>query len=291
MWPVPRPSVPAKTAYESCWQKLKDATLKGKYVEATNSIVRASDRFEDSAIDGTVHLLEPHDFQPEKAGLGRTLAITSQDLNRGLYVDRMAKPGSAGRPIYDQIKLAAPHGVCPLCGVRQVSTLDHYLPRSKFAALSVAPLNLVPACFECNRSKQDSKPSTELDKTFHPYFEDTTSIRWLQCEVIEGVPAIVRFFVKIGSGLSVTLEERIRHHFTVFGLDGLYAHHATTELSSIRSLLRWTLEAAGSAAVRNFLGDQARSAQVNDLNSWKGAMYEALSGNDWYCSGGFKGTA
>ncbi|MEU8251653.1 HNH endonuclease signature motif containing protein [Nonomuraea sp. NPDC048916] len=238
-------------------------------------------------MQGSLHILDPKDFQPEEEGLGVALEITSENLTKGLYEQRMAKAGSSGRAVYDRIKLAAPHGVCPLCGVRQVATLDHHLPRAKFAALSVVPLNLIPACYDCNRFKLDGRPSSESDQTLNPYFEDVSVSRWLRCQVIEGAPAVVRFFVEAPSDWSATLEERVRHHFATFRLGELYSYHAITELSSVRSLLRQILDAVGESTVRTYLAAQSWSAQADTLNSWKGAMYEALAANDWYCAGGF----
>ena len=73
-----------------------------------------------------------------------------------VYDGRMAAQGSPGRTIYDAIKLASPNGLCPLCGQRVVATLDHYLPKSRYAALAVNPANLIPACSDCNKAKSDA---------------------------------------------------------------------------------------------------------------------------------------
>ena len=56
---------------------------------------------------------------------------------------------------------------CPLCGIGEPNTLDHYMPQSKYGALSVCRQNLVPVCYDCNNKK--------LDKDFsgfvHCYYE------------------------------------------------------------------------------------------------------------------------
>lgn len=44
---------------------------------------------------------------------------------------------------------------CPLCGVRDVTDLDHYAPRSIFPEYSVHPKNLIPTCHECNKQKDN----------------------------------------------------------------------------------------------------------------------------------------
>lgn len=58
---------------------------------------------------------------------------------------------------------------CPYCGIGSSSdTLDHYMPESKFGALAVCRMNLVPMCFRCNNLKK-----TKPYKNFvHCYYEN-----------------------------------------------------------------------------------------------------------------------
>lgn len=56
---------------------------------------------------------------------------------------------------------------CPICGQEVAGfDIDHVLPKSKYAQYTVTPVNLVPMCSSCNRSKSSSKIS------FNPYFQD-----------------------------------------------------------------------------------------------------------------------
>lgn len=291
MMPLPRPAVSTREAYLACISRVRDATAKEAYEGATEAIETAALTFEQHATTRKLHLLKPSDFQPEKEGLGVSLKITSEDLTVKLYERRMVPIGSPGRWVYDQIRLAAPNDVCPLCGIRKVSTLDHYLPRAQFAALSVTPLNLVPACFDCNRYKHDGAPQREEEQTLSPYFEDVSGVQWLRGEVEEGKPATVLFSVGEPPEWPRTLIERVKYHFQVFKLGELYSHHATSDISSIRRLLRQLAKMQGADGVRNYLNSCAASAREQNLNSWKGAMYEALATNEWYCSGGFDAQA
>ena len=40
-----------------------------------------------------------------------------------------------------------------MCHTSEVDTLDHYLPKSKYPSLSINPLNLIPICNKCNKTK------------------------------------------------------------------------------------------------------------------------------------------
>ncbi|MDE6090355.1 MAG: HNH endonuclease [Duncaniella sp.] len=54
---------------------------------------------------------------------------------------------------------------CPYCGFGEPTTLDHYKPESRYKALSVCRLNLVPMCYKCNNLK------TTGTNFVHPYYQ------------------------------------------------------------------------------------------------------------------------
>jgi hypothetical protein len=52
--------------------------------------------------------------------------VGAQEM-KSLYKDTFSRKGSKARHIYDAIKNAPQNGICPICGQRVISTLDHYL--------------------------------------------------------------------------------------------------------------------------------------------------------------------
>jgi hypothetical protein len=84
--------------------------------------------------------------------------------------------------------------VCPACDgtwMERTSTgvlgsIDHFLPRSCYPALSVHPVNLLPICSTCNEKiKKNKDPLSEvhtrtLPETFHSYFRPARSIIQVQ---------------------------------------------------------------------------------------------------------------
>ncbi|MFD1935144.1 HNH endonuclease [Nonomuraea mangrovi] len=271
----------------SCLEMISGDNVKSKYLSAIEPIEKAVQKYEESASQRSLHILVAREFRPEERGLGVTLEVTTRDLSEGLYKQRMADRGSSGRRIYDEIKLGAPNGICPLCGIREVSTLDHHLPRRGFPALSVAPLNLVPACTDCNKIKLDKFPATAGDQTLNPYFEDVAQDRWLRCHITSSIPTITSYAVEAPSGWSSDLTSRAHYHFQTFRLGELYSFQANSELFSVQKLHEGMFEALGELGLRSHLLKVAESAHDKNVNSWKGAMYEALAASDWYCTGKF----
>jgi hypothetical protein len=153
--------------------------------------------------------------------------------------------------------------------------------------LAVAPLNLVPACADCNKAKIDAVPHTSAEETLHPYFDDVENDLWLKASVVEAEPAALRFYVEPHVSWDDVMTARVLRHFKMLGLAALYASQAAEELLSIRHELAGLLEEAGAVAVREQLFDRAASCRHARVNSWRTAAYEALWSNDWFCEGGF----
>ena len=204
-----------------------------------------------------------------------------------VYTSRMAKADTPGRPVYDALLAAPAYGRCPLCNQRTVSTLDHQLPKTTHSALVVNPLNLVPACKDCNTTKLDKLPASAAEVTLHPYFDNVETVSWLKARVHHTNPAAVEFFVEPSAIGEPVLADRVRNHFSLFKLGALYASHAAEELANQQLSLSLLHVASGMAGVQAHLRDQAATRRAIQLNSWQTACYAALAEDEWFCEGGF----
>lgn len=168
-----------------------------------------------------------------------------------------------------------------------VSTLDHHLPKSHYPVLAVTPVNLVPACGDCNKAKLASLPRRPNEETLHPYFDDVESARWLYADVVEGPPAALRFRVAAPDHWDVILSDRVALHFQTLRLGTLYAAEGADEILNNRHQLRSIHAAGGKVLVQVEMEERATSCCEARLNGWRTAVYEAFSESDWFCDGGF----
>lgn len=196
--------------------------------------------------------------------------------------------GSPSRSLYEQIRMAPAHGLCPLCGQRVVSTVDHYLPQAHYPKLNLTPINLIPACSDCNKSKLANVAKTAEQQSLHPYFDDLGDDRWLIASIQASAPPTVTFEIRPAAAWSNVLSARVTHHFRLMGLGVLYVAQAASELADISYSLEEVGEAAGAAGVRAHLDSQFRSRCARDPNSWKTALYEGLRDSDWFCTEGYR---
>ncbi len=273
-----RPVEEAGDVFSTCISRVRDAKLKARLGGILQLVVAASAEFDDAAAHTQLHQIVPQGM----------VGLVTQAEMEVVYTQRMAKKGAPGRDIYDALFNSAPQGKCPLCGHRTVSTLDHHLPKAHYPALAVAPLNLVPACYDCNKSKQASLPANANEETLHPYFDDIDGDRWLVAEVINTQPAALRFSVQAPALWSNVLRSRVEWHFRTLGLGRLYSSEAADELLNIRHQLRNLHHSGGAALVQIELRERAESCQQVRRNGWRTATYRALADSDWFCDGGFQ---
>jgi hypothetical protein len=205
-----------------------------------------------------------------------------------LYDGTFSRRGSRTRHIYDQIKSGAKHGMCPLCAQRPVSTLDHYLPKSKHPAYAVMPVNLIPACQDCNKAKLNRQAATEAEQTLHPYYDNIDNVTWLRAKLLEKSPPALTFYVDKPAQWSPAMQTRVETHFRTFALASLYGSHAAEELTNLKLSLIWVADAGGAVLLRRHLADLAKSRRAVSLNSWQLAMLEELSNSVWFCEYGVK---
>lgn len=106
----------------------------------------------------------------------KVVGFSEGDLKK-LYEDKMGKT-AVHNPYREKMLLDPKNRICPYCGMNQVSTLDHILPKAQYENLSITPTNLVPSCGFCNNIKGELIP-TKYSQPVNLYFDDISSFRWL----------------------------------------------------------------------------------------------------------------
>jgi hypothetical protein len=234
--------------------------------------------FDDAAEASSLYLIPPAD------SVG---AVTVKEMEK-LYDRHMARSLSRGRAIYDKLMISAKNDMCPFCGHRIVSTLDHSLPKAAHPAFAVTPINLIPCCKDCNHHKGTHSPAAEEDQLLNAYYDDVMADRWLYAEIIEGSPPAARFVVEAPDDWEDGIATRVRNHFNKLQLAKLYASQAGRQLQNMRGALGEIYDAAGVDAVREDLERRFRSCHDVMVNSWEGALYQAAAASDWYCDNSFR---
>lgn len=281
MWSVEKPNFDPGDTFDTCISKVKNKALKARFAGIRQTVVDGSTELHDRATAEELHLIAQADNVDGQV---------SKDEMVALYDGRFAGKKGPGRSIYSALQLLPKDGRCPYCDHRDVSTLDHVLPKTLFPALAVTPNNLVGSCKDCNKAKLTAAPTSASDSVLHPYYDDLSSAIWLRARVVEQQVCAVLFRAERQQQWSDELNDRLSNQFTALGLASLYTQQAAREMSGIRRNLIRVYEsgAKGAAAVKRELRHQWESRNEDASNSWQAALYDALHKNEWFCNGGFR---
>lgn len=265
--------------YALCISKVRNPELKRNLESISQMIGDAADEYDNLGRTADIYLT--------RQSLDINDLITKKVME-DVYTQRMAKLESPGRTIYNSLRLSVKFNQCPLCGHRQVKTLDHYLPKSNYSKHVIIPFNLIPSCSDCNKDKLDIVPLNKSNQTLHPYYDDVTEYQWLFAEIIEGTPVSVFFYTQDVAEYDDVLNRRIKLHFETFGLNDLYISQSGVLLSNLIVRITNLYNDGGAESVAEYLTLEAESRRFNCINSWETAIYSALSESEWFCNGSFR---
>ncbi|MBR2869338.1 MAG: HNH endonuclease [Clostridia bacterium] len=253
----------AEDIFEECVNGYRDAQKKNKLLSCKNLIATDSASF-----DNTI---------PHNANNFSQSTLPDEVSNKevySVYDDKFARQGSPGRHYYDTIKSQPPRGVCPICGIRIVNTLDHYLPKSEVPTLSITPNNLIPSCRDCNMDKRANISFVPSEMPVHLYFDEIPNEPWLYVKIKDNFETL--YYVSCPESWEVGLRNRMKNHLDIYNLHSLYSSHAAQEIAD--NMMRWEnlVNQAGIDELKIHIERECKSIESNDINSWRAALYRAL---------------
>lgn len=254
-----------------------NAVLKQNLQDSRNQLLSAASDYETLAEAANLCSIAP--IESDTANIVGDLG--KEDLAK-VYDQYFVGEGKPARNIYSAIMFSA-NSRCPYCGgIGEPKNLDHYLPKKHFPQFSVLPLNLIPACRDCNMDgKGAAYAETQSEQIIHPYLDHARFFneQWLHARYIEGLgsePAIIEYYVEAPEGWSAVNKERVKAHFDSFNLLDRFSREAasrsTTYIDQMRNLIALGIEI-----------EQAKSTILNSVidkalctNHWERVMCLAL---------------
>lgn len=276
---INKPSHSAKSTYKTCISNIRNSTLKARLAACESLIDQAEKDFMSKITKGLIHTI------PEESIVNTN--VTVKELKK-IYDQKMVPSSAPGRFIYDSLFNIPKYGICPLCGHREVESLDHYLPKTKFPRLVVTPLNLIPACNKCNKGKLADVPKKPEEETLHPYFDNIENDHWLFAKINITSPLTISFYASPPVTWTKLLQDRTKHHFEAFELGKLYSVQSAGMLSRLSKRLNDIGSKKGELGIQKYLFEEALSRCNEDKNSWQTALYFTLSNDIWFCRHGYK---
>lgn len=252
--------------FEICVKSFQDEARRKNLLECKNIVKIDSNEYES---------LVPS--QIDRFHISELPSEVTKDALIAVYNQKFAAKGSPGRKYYDQIKALAEDCCCPICGVLPVTTLDHYLPKSKAPTLVVTYNNLVPCCISCNTEKRADIGSRPDEMPIHIYFDSKQLMTdvWLYARV--GSKFEISYYTCCPDSWEPGLKGRVNNHLDIYKLHHLYSRLATTEIGNMKYLWKNMVSMPeGLTQLQLHFLIMRESAEQNDLNSWKAALYRCL---------------
>lgn len=280
-----KPLVPISDSFASVFQLCSSTYMKNDLKERLEKIfahtINIDKLYKDYAHLGNLHKF-PKDILSNKG--------VSEKEFEYIYNEKLLAKGAVGRDVYMRIKnlCMVYDNRCPSCAKREVSTLDHFLPKSIFPHLSVSPLNLVPCCYECNKTKGTYIPTCGEEELIHPYFDNIDEHCWLTAEITGTIYPVVEFKIVQPEPWSTLLYTRVKNHFDTYDLESLYVSNAMNSLNSHKKgfkILR--SQNNGIDVLKEHIDLLYVSFREHNLNSWETALFRALLHNEEFFNSSF----
>ncbi|MCY1662316.1 HNH endonuclease [Chryseobacterium sp. SL1] len=274
---IPKPTLIAKDVFLECISTVGNLLLKQNYEKCQDLVEAAAQDF-----DNKFPLLEIYQIPRNLTVLG---SIGKEEM-KSVYTYRMVKDGMPGNTFYNTLKNSAPYGKCPLCSVRFVETLDHYLPKSLYPILSVVPVNLIPSCSSCNTGKKISFPTNSIEQTFHPYYDDIQDESWIKATLLPYDPFGFNYFVECPDSWEQIKKDRANNHFSSFKLNTLFTAHANEEFRGAKDHMKTLFNLHPDELIKHLDGAFRSRRDQLGINSWQAVMYYCLLKDNWFVQGG-----
>lgn len=275
------PNIDCNDPYETC--------IKSVSKKHDDYIIRMTNISQSVAVawsDFSIAVANKSFYQIESCSRGDVKQIIAGGVKKSelkaLYEIHMLKKGSDARKIYDILRASAPK--CPLCGIRNVKTLDHYLPKSRYPLLSVNPENLVPACSECNTVKLDKIFVCEQDQTLYPYNEASNFYDedWTSANVNTFAGELVfEFYADPPATWTQVDQQRAKNHFDAFNLEEAFGVNTISFSSFVTDSCKELWDAGGINLVESWCN---RGLKSKRSSTHQRAIYRAILGNMHLCN-------
>ena len=264
--PTPLSDTNAEEIFEECVSAYRDKTKVATLLKCKD-LVRLDSELYDKVIPGKIEQFQQTSLPDDVAKI---------DIIK-VYTNKFVAEKSPGRKYYNIIREQAKLNICPICGIRPVKNLDHYLPKAKYPTLSVTPNNLIPSCRDCNMDKRDSASCDSQNIPVHLYFDDIPNEPWLHVTVGDNLEIL--YYISCPKTVDEGVRKRLEKHLEFYDLHELYSSHASSQIADSINMWKKVMFQSGEQALKLSLEDECESAEKNDLNSWKSALYRGLINN------------
>lgn len=256
------PSFTGEQLRDACVPEIQSERRRYRILDDAGMVLAAEAEFRMALLSGDARTLTPADFTPQ----------VKKDMV-WLYENRLMKRW--GKPHRAAI-MAATAGECAFCHIAKAKTLDHSIPKSAHPRLAVEPMNLVPACRDCNLNRGVGSGKCSVSPYADAWVEE---VPWLQARIPElACPEQLEFFVAPHLPISPSQQESLDEFFEDADLGSRYALLASKAFALSAKRIRRAGAHPVDFAVEVLTECAEDALEELGLNRWETAAYAAWSG-------------
>lgn len=268
MMKLKKPDFSLKDVYPSCISHYKDPNKEKLMKSIAPKLLEDEKRYLDRMKNQKLYLEQKNQTHNKK--------IKAKDLI-DLYKRKLLNKDYDIRKYYDAIRISSK--VCPFCGKRQTSTVDHFLAKAVYTNFTVTPINLIPCCKDCNTNK-NAADFTEKEKVFfHPYEEDTDSFSWLIAKISVKSKELIFDFSVTNQDIDEITYQRMDNQFNLLKLKNFYSEEANIKFNRTKEFYKLLISHKNGieALKSHFLTEQIKySMNESYINSFEYVYYTTL---------------
>ena len=128
---------------------------------------------------------------------------------------------------------------CPFCGYHDPLEIDHYLPIAEFPEFSFIPINLIPICSKCNKTKSQYWIEDGERLFLNKYFDDDNLDEFLICKpkIIDENNILFEYCLDSEKLEHITKGDIIKTHYEKLNIMTLYEYNSNSIMSELEDSL------------------------------------------------------
>lgn len=232
-------------------------------------------------------LLDEYDEAFFENDIERFININQNDVDSLAFASLYSYKAKAFKNLRNQVLTSKGrfNPLCPICGLSEAKTLDHFLPKVPFPEFSIHPRNLIPLCSICNSKKSDAWHTNGKRQFWNAYLNDLPISQFLFCDIVMdmGMPK-GQYHIQQG-GLSNETFRIISHTFNKLELCNRYTEYADEWIERLKQSVRPLINLMKNNEIISYIIDADNSKDMNDPQRiLDNAMVNDMQGLTWLLS-------
>lgn len=175
---------------------------------------------------------------------------------------------------------------CPYCGIGEVNTVDHILPKDRFPEYAFLPINLIYICSKCNSQKSDKYIHNKKRLFINPYIDNFLDEEFFQVNLeVDNIEPFIKYDVKINIDNISDIENKeiIKMHYDELELEKRIIKRIRAPINqNYKRIIKLLNKGNSTLEIKKIFLEQLEEEKlVFGVNHYKTSMSRAFGASDY----------